>query len=91
MSLQVSKNGSVRFEFSPEKPVKKVFVAGSFNNWEPVVMRKQKSGQYVRKIDLPQGSYQYKFIVDGQWQHDSDNDACAHNEMGTVNSLVTVG
>ena len=91
MSLQVSKSGSVRFEYIPDSPVKKVFVAGSFNNWEPVQMRKQKDGHYVRKMDLPQGSYEYKFIVDGVWQHDAENDDCRHNEMGTVNSVVSVG
>jgi hypothetical protein len=41
-------------------------------------------------MDLPQGSYEYKFIIDGVWQHDTENDACAHNEMGTMNSVVTV-
>lgn len=90
MSFQVNKNGEVRFVFSPEKPVKKVFLAGSFNHWEPVQMRKQKNGQYVRKMDLPQGSYEYKFIVDGIWQHDPDNDALTQNEMGTINSVVSV-
>lgn len=90
MSIEVKKNGSVRFAFSPEEPVKKVFLAGSFNNWEPLQMRKQKSGQYVRTMELPVGSHQYKYIVDGTWQQDADNDASAVNSLGTLNSVVVV-
>jgi len=90
MSIQVKKNGSVRFAYNPQQPAEKVAVAGSFNNWEPVAMRKQKSGEYVRNIDLPVGTHEYKFIIDGNWQQDPENDACSHNTMGTVNSIVSV-
>ena len=90
MSIQVKKNGSVRFAFMPEQSVQKVAVAGSFNGWQPEPMRKQKSGEYVRNLDLPVGTHEYKFVIDGNWQHDLDNDACSHNTMGTVNSVVTV-
>ncbi len=90
MSIQVKKNGSVRFAYNPPQTVEKVSVAGSFNNWEPVALRKQKSGEFVRNMDLPVGTHEYKFIIDGSWQHDPDNDAVSHNNMGTVNSLVSV-
>lgn len=90
MSIQVKKNGSVRFAYNPRQAVDTVCVAGSFNNWQPVAMRKQKSGEYVRNMDLPVGTHEYKFVIDGDWQHDADNDAISHNIMGTVNSLVSV-
>ena len=91
MSFEISKDSSVRFVFSPESRVSKVSLAGSFNNWQPEAMRKQKNGQYVRVLKLTPGSYEYKFVVDGQWQHDPENDRCAQNEVGTLNSVVLVG
>ena len=91
MSVEVKKNGSVRFAFNPENPAKKVFLVGSFNNWDPVQMRKQKNGSYVRTMELPKGVYEYKFIIDDVWQHDLDTDANLLNPMGTMNSVVLVG
>lgn len=91
MSVEVKKNGSVRFVFNPENPPKKVFLVGSFNNWDPVQMRKQKNGSYVRTMELPKGVYEYKFIIDDIWQHDLDTDANLLNPMGTMNSVVLVG
>lgn len=91
MSVEAKKNGSVRFTFNSENPAKKVFVAGSFNGWDPLPMRKQKNGQYVRNMELPKGIHEYKFIIDDVWQHDLDNEACLLNPMGTFNSIVLVG
>lgn len=90
MSVEVKKNGEVRFALTPEGPVKNVFLAGSFNHWEPVQMRKQKNGQYIRKMELPKGAHEYKFIVDDVWLHDTGNEACLRNPLGTLNSVVLV-
>ena len=85
-----SKKGTTRFSFKPKKnSVKKVAVVGSFNDWEPVVMRKQKDGSFMATLDLKPGcSYEYKFIVDDQWQLDPDNPSWAPNPFGTMNSVA---
>lgn len=90
MSCQLNKTGIVRFAYSPKESVKKVFLAGSFNDWKPVSMSKQKSGQFVKNLKVPTGIHEYKFIIDGVWSHDPDHDNHAHNALGTLNSLAVV-
>ena len=90
MFEQKRKNGTVRFSVKPHHGVKKVLLAGDFNGWKPVAMRKQKQGDFVAILPLKAGSYEYKFIVDGQWAIDPDNDAWASNSFGSVNSVAIV-
>lgn len=47
-----------------------VHLAGSFNNWDPIPLRKVAEGneEYVRSVVLPPGPIQYKFITDGVWR-----------------------
>lgn len=40
-------------------------------------------------IDLPEGEYQYKFYVDGEWRHDPSLKVI-DNGMGSKNNLVAV-
>lgn len=46
-----------------------VFVAGTFNDWNPngTPMHKIADGTWKVTLKLPTGSYEYKFIVDGRW------------------------
>ena len=82
------KKGTTRFAMSPGNGVKKVALAGDFNGWTPTTMRKQKDGTFVANLALSPGSYDYKFIMDGQWVVDPDNSAWAMNPFGTLNSVV---
>ena len=84
------KNGTVRFAVKPRRGVKKVMLAGDFSGWRPVTMRKQKQGDYVAVVPLDAGSYEYKFIFDGQWAIDPDNSMWASNSFGSVNSVALV-
>lgn len=90
MSVKVKSKGTVRFGFKPRSAVKTVFLASSFNQWEPIRLRKQKSGEYVGNVQMPLGTHEYKFIVDEQWQVDPDNDAKVCNSFGAENSIVVV-
>ncbi len=70
-----------------------VYLAGSFNNWaqdESSVMKKLDNGIWVKIISLPQGSYHYKFIVDGKWIEDPANNMVEADAFGGKNSLVVV-
>ena len=60
------KKGTMRFALKAKNNVKKVQVAGTFSGWEPVALRKQRSGMFVRNLELPQGKHEYKFISDGK-------------------------
>jgi 1,4-alpha-glucan branching enzyme len=85
-----SKKGTMRFALTPAGSVKKVELAGSFNDWHPSALKKQKDGSFAATVAIPAGRYEYKFVVDGQWIVDSDNNAWALNPYGTLNSLLVV-
>ncbi len=91
MISQVNKKGTVRFVYSPDGPVKQVCLAGSFNNWQPASMKKQKNGVYALELKMPKGQHEYKFVVDGDWQSHPENADTVQNALGTVNSVVIVG
>lgn len=83
----------VDFEFKAE-PGAKVFIAGSFNDWDPAQMRMQdrsKKGIYRTSLLLPKGRHEYKFVADGNWCADPTCLEWAPNGCGTLNSVVTVG
>lgn len=48
---------------------KKVFLAGTFNDWNPTATRMQRTpdGSWRAVLDLAPGRYEYKFVVDGNW------------------------
>jgi len=50
----------------------RVFLAGSFNAWDPSSepLRKDGEGRWETMIALECGVYQYRFIVDGEWRQD---------------------
>jgi hypothetical protein len=39
-------------------------------------------------VNLPAGTYQYKFIVDGNWLVDPNNPRSIHDRRGFHNSLL---
>ena len=84
------KKGTVRFSMVPSDGSKKVALAGNFNDWKPAPMRKQKGGRFSVSVDLPPGTYEYKFIVDDQWVVDPDTNTWAMNPYGTFNSVAQI-
>lgn len=82
--------GTYKFTLNPCNGAQKVCLAGDFNNWEPVKMRKQKNGGYGLTIKLDPGDYQYKFQVDDEWLLDPENQDNALNPFGSLNSLAKV-
>lgn len=72
--------------------VQQVILAGSFNNWDEQSdkLRKSSSG-FILNVFLPDGDYQYKYIVDGRWSEDISNKEKVPNEFGEYNSFLSVG
>ena len=85
-----SRKGSVRFSLKAGPGVRKVSVAGDFNGWRPAGMRRRKDHEFVAVLPVPGGTYEYKFVADGQWLIDPDNNSWAMNPYGTLNSVARV-
>ncbi len=80
----------VTFSFwAPE--AKEVFLTGDFNDWDPksMPMRRDLRGTWKRQVTLKEGSYQYKYLIDGQWVHDPRKETI-QNAFGTLNNLIHV-
>lgn len=90
MYEKTDKKGQVRFSFVPGAVAKKVELAGAFNDWKPVAMQKAKGGRFTKLVALPDGIYEYKFIVDGSWICDPDHSNWALNPYGTFNSIAEI-
>lgn len=86
-----TKKGTIRFSLKPAVAVRKVEVAGDFNDWALLEMKKQKGGSFAVTVNAPPGAYEYKFIIDGDWQVDPDHSSWALNPFGTLNSVAQVG
>ncbi len=70
----------------------KVCVAGSFNAWNPGAMPMSRSaeGAWISHADLKPGRYEYRFVVDGDWQEDPAATAFNPNPFGERNSVIVV-
>lgn len=70
----------------------RVAVTGDFKGWdnEGIPMRRNIKGIWNVGLDLEPGSYEYKFIVDGQWINDPVNKNSIENSFGTLNSVLKV-
>ena len=75
--------------WSPE--AKMVQIAGDFNNWSSegnIKLEKKGDGLWEAKLPLKRGTYQYKYIVDGDWRIDPNNPLKVTNSFGFENSLL---
>jgi chromosome partitioning protein len=69
-----------------------VQIAGDFNNWQPEKnqMRKTEDGAWQARVPLKKGTYHYRFVVDGHWEHDPYNESTEPNPYGGLNSVLKV-
>ncbi len=80
----------VTFELCAE-PGSEVFVAGTFNNWNPGEKQlRYRDDVYTAMLLLPKGRHEYKFIVDGTWCIDPECSDWVPNGMGSLNSVIHV-
>ena len=85
--LVIDPNYTFRLKKFPD--AKFVFVAGDFNGWQPHAGRMKKEGdEWVLKMHLSPGKHLYKFVVDGKWIKDPDNELWEENEFNTGNSIM---
>ena len=88
---EVSGKKLVKFVFKGD-PKQEVYVAGTFNDWNPVQLKLKENdgGVYHATLNLSHGKHEYKFIVNGDWHADANCPECTPNGHGTINSVVAV-
>ena len=94
-SHRKTSNGMIPVAFELEAdPGSQVFVAGSFNDWNPQQHKLDPvngSGRFRKELMLPRGQHEYKFIVNDSWINDQQNPASVPNDLGSTNSLLVIG
>jgi 1,4-alpha-glucan branching enzyme len=71
---------------------KGVCLVGDFNNWNHRIhpMKRNEKGVWTKAVMLPPGRYEYKFLVDGEWLNDPENNDFCPNHFGGLNSVIVV-
>ncbi|MBD3367378.1 MAG: hypothetical protein GF405_04255 [Candidatus Eisenbacteria bacterium] len=79
--------------FELERPdATEVYIAGTFNQWDPTTDRLEKGsdGVWRTTLNLEPGTYEYKFVIDGNWEADPNNPETVPDPYGGENSVLTV-
>lgn len=88
----IIKGNKVMFRFQSES-ASMVNVLGTFSNWDLTggVMDRNERGLWSRTVDVAlEGSYDYKFIVDGEWVLDPGNPDYGRDAKERYNSRFLV-
>jgi predicted esterase len=83
------------FLFSYYSPgAKEIFLAGDFNGWKrretPLIKGRDDVWRIVLELK-PNRSYDYKYIVDGNWVNDPNNRDLNPDVGGGANSVIFIG
>ena len=81
----------ITFKLEASEATEAVLV-GDFNSWDVKKhgMKKDNKGRWSKIVTLAPGRYEYKFLVNGEWQNDPNNDQVVPNSFGTLNNHLTV-
>jgi 1,4-alpha-glucan branching enzyme len=88
-----SKTPKKRANFQFVAPgARQVCIAGTFNDWDPVArpLRRGKDDVFRTWMNLPTGTYEYRFVVDNEWHEDPAADAHKPTPYGGHNSVLVV-
>ena len=86
-----SLKGNTTFRLKGYADASVVVLAGSFNGWNQSQFLFGREGdEWVCRIDLDPGVYQYKFVVDGNWLLDPANPDTAEDDAGNVNNVLEI-
>jgi chromosome partitioning protein len=73
-----------------------VRIAGDFNGWVPdkgvrsLIEAEEEGRVWTKILQLPPGTYQYRYVVDGEWREDPENPEVTHSPVGGRNSVLIV-
>lgn len=80
------------FELEDYPDAQSVCIAGNFNNWDAKSLEmSKKDGVWSLDIFLNEGTYAYKFVVDGHWITDPQNPILRPDGKGNYNSYISIG
>lgn len=85
----------VLFAFKPPRAFGKIYLAGNFNDWNPAnndYLMKDDNGDgvFTMLIKLGPGTYQYKYVADGQWMKDPHSPMAHPDGFGGQNGKFEV-
>lgn len=89
----VKKAAVRKVEFKVKAPSANwVGVAGDFNSWNPsnLSAKKDRTGVWKVLAEVPAGTYEYKFVIDGAWIADPSCSRRTVNAFGSENSVLVV-
>ena len=71
---------------------REVKVASNFNGWRPdaTPLKNTGAGEWVVRLMLRSGQYEYRFVVDGRWTEDPQASQRMANFHGGFNSVLLV-
>jgi chromosome partitioning protein len=73
-----------------------VRVAGDFNGWVPdkgvrsLIESEGETRVWTKILQLPPGTYEYRYVVDGEWREDPSNPEVKTSSIGGRNSVLVV-
>lgn len=69
-----------------------VQLAGDFTQWQehPIGLNRGMDGVWRTTVQLPAGTHQYRFLVDGEWRDDPECTLREPNPYGTENMMRQV-
>jgi len=73
-----------------------VRIAGDFNGWVPdkgvrsLIESEGQSRVWTKVLQLAPGTYQYRYVVDGEWREDPSNPESVPGTGGRPNSILVV-
>ena len=69
-----------------------VCLAGTFNDWnaEATPLHQNGNQAWVEHVELPPGTHEYQFVVDGRWMPDPQAAESVPNPFGGVNSVLRI-
>ncbi|MGL4648457.1 MAG: isoamylase early set domain-containing protein [Caldilineaceae bacterium] len=72
----------------------RIHVVGDFNEWSRTTtpMKQGRDGVWRATVELtPSRRFQFRYLIDGQWQTDWHADGSVNNAFGSDNSVVDTG
>ena len=90
---QVPREVVVRFRDAKANDVR---IAGDFNGWIPdkgvrsLIESEGQTRVWTKILKLAPGTYQYRYVVDGEWREDPENPEAISNAAGVRNSVLVV-
>jgi chromosome partitioning protein len=92
LKVQLPKLREVTFQILAPQ-AKEVYLVGDFNNWiisQDSKLQKREEGVWFKSLSLNPGRYKYRFVIDGNWQIDSQNPNTEPNPYGGLDSLLVI-